>query len=143
VRAKRVFISAGLLAVVGLSATGTAIWVQTAWVSRHDPSLQELRELSSQLEIAVRRIEDDRQANGRYPSSRSDDGMSENMWYYDVDPAGDSYELYVSHSHWISSFNALLYASSGTPRPRWEGLRMIRYGTYHYYIGAQNVGKDW
>jgi hypothetical protein len=70
-------------------------------------------------------------------------GLTDSAWRYDLNETASDFELYRTHSHWVSSFNAFLYASDGTPRSRWDGLRTIEHGPYRYFIGAQHAEVDW
>lgn len=138
-RAKRKFIAAGWLALIGIAA----LLARSAWVARHDPSRQVLSVLASQCETVIQKIEEFKLANGRLPVSLNEIGFVDGPWRYDADEYGTAFELYQPHSHWVSSFNAFLYASDGTPRSRWEGLRVIECGRYRYLVGAQHVKANW
>ena len=143
-RGPHFLIAASLFCLLVLLPLGVTFWA-TVYPDGigAKPSQEELGLLASQCEIVVQKIEAFKVANGRLPASLNEIGLADSPWRYDPDEAGSAFELYQTHSHWVSSFNAFLYASSGTPRSLWNDLRTIENGPYHYFIGAQHVEVDW
>ncbi|MFG0291962.1 MAG: hypothetical protein ACIAQF_04805 [Phycisphaerales bacterium JB065] len=131
----------GLLVLLPLGATFWATVYPDGIGAK--PSEEELGNLASQCHTVVQRIEEFELANGRLPMLLDEIGFADSPWRYDLNETAADFELYRTHSHWVSSFNAFLYASSGTPRSLWQDLRAIEYGPYHYFVGAQHVKVNW
>lgn len=103
-----------------------------AWIERAQPLLADLQRYKVE--------------NGAYPATLSDLGENLNYaddeWEYTRLEDGVDYELFRTHSHWVSSFNGLAFSPDGVYRDAWTSVDYKRRSGWMYAIGAQSFYRS-
>jgi hypothetical protein len=128
-----------IIAVLGFIATGAlALVLSHAWSNRHMASPDTIDALIAEATPIIQDIEAAKATTGQYPEQ-----LEVGEWRYRMLRSGDDYELMRTHSHWVSSFNAILYSPDHDYRPVWYRLRFRKQKGWLYVVGAQDAYMEY
>jgi hypothetical protein len=143
---RRIILASCVVGLVLAGATGRHWWV---W--RHYYGvLADIDAAIAEASVMIAELERARSATGRYPGALPPANgrarattIGPGEWRYVPAIGGQDYELFCTHSHWVSSFNALVYSPDGLYDADWTSLRHRSRLGWLYVIGASDLEERW